>query len=239
MCRPTKVSSLLAAMQPLDEPDIGLGQFVGILAAGRDCRPGRRVAIAGQRGVVQLDVAAAGGVERLEFFPEDSDHVGEERVAIVVDLRIEAAVAEPEMKHRRGRDGDFRNAVRPECGEKLIVARNDGPPARQPILGIGRWRHTVFLAFRMEAQDAFLFEPQPVERLRQAARPDPPPELPVGDRRHAERVLKRDDLPDALVLDVDIGPVVERARLVRPGGVQQPGGPDEAPDMFGPERRPT
>ena len=221
----------------VDEADIGVGQFVGILAARHDRRPCRVVAIAGQRGIVELDIAAAGLFQIGDFLPEDGDEIGEEVVPAVIDRRVEAAVAQPEMQHRGRCDGDFGNALRPERGDKFVIAGDDGPPARQPALGIGRRRHAVFLALRMEAEDALRLQPHPVQRFRQAARPDPAPELPVGDRGQAELVLKRDDLPDAIVLDVDIGPVVERAGLVRPGGVQQPAGPHETPDMLDPEGR--
>src|SRR5207253_7806524 len=120
--------------------------------------------------------------------------------------------------------------------QEPVVVRHDALLALEPLLRIRRGGDAHHAALGAKAEGT-VAQAEALDGVDEARGPASPPEFAVGDARQAERLLKGDDLADAVVLHGAKAGVVELAGLVRARRVDEPRRPDEAADVLGVEGR--
>ena len=179
----------------------------------------------GPHRVVELQVAAAGVVERLDGLAVDLGEVVEIAVHVRVGVRADGGAAAAEVHHRRRGDGHLRHDLadrlqEPEVLEHGMVGGEVELARDLQAFGLGV--HAVELDALIDRHAlAALQAPEEVEVPPGAA------ELAVGDELEADRLLLGDQLADLLVLhggelrgrDGALG--VFGARLLERRGAQQ------------------
>ncbi len=221
----------------VDQTDVARDQRVRIVAAGAHRVAERLVAEHRLRDLVELDVAPAGGGERRELRDVDLDDVAEERLDVGVDGRIDAGIAARVVQIRRRRQRGLDRARRVPVRERDLVG-DDRPGAPDPGDG-ERGRADLRRVARVVALDDDVADrvgAREPGHLRDE--PEPPglaPELAVGDRLEADRLLPADHPRDVPVLGLAQAIRVERRRGV--AGVEQRPGAQQAADVLGAEGR--
>ena len=99
-------------MRGVDQLGVGVRQRVGIVAALDGAGAHHRIAQVGEVGVVELDVAAAGGVEGVDLGAVARGEIGEELVEVGVGVDVDRRPPAAEVDHRRRRDRHLRRLRR-------------------------------------------------------------------------------------------------------------------------------
>ena len=188
----------------------------------------------GPHCVVELQVAAAGVVERLDRLLVGLPEIVEETVEIGIDLLLDAALGQAEMQHRRRRDGHLRHDLgmgleKLEVLEHGVVGESDLAHDAQALrLGLHAAELDALVAL---VQLDAVQHPEEVEVPPGAAK------LAVGGERKPELLLLLDDLLDLAVLDrLELGRR-DRALFALGARLLERRGAQEAADMIGAERR--
>ncbi len=156
----------------------------------------------GEERIVDLDVAAAGGLQRRDLLPVDARHVGEEGLDIRIGgLRDRPAPAVEVHPGRRGHR-DLRRAPRRvadhgEVGDHDVVGAVEGA-YRADVL-----RHVAegVILRALEARVGAVGDLDPAELADEVDPPVLAPELAIRDDVQSDILLEADRLADALVLD--------------------------------------
>ncbi len=221
----------------VDDARVDLLQVVRVVAALARLRQFLLRAEVGPHGVVELQVAAAGVVERLDRLAVGLAEILEERVEVGIDLFRDRLAAAAEMQHRRRRDRHLRRSPARvalllqelEMLQHRMVVRKvelaDDADARRA----GSGRRRTGCPRRGET----------VRSRRGAEEIEMPPgaaELAVGRELQADRGLLLHDLFDLAVLD--LAQVVGRdfARLELGARLLDARRPQQAADFIGAER---
>src|SRR5260370_6117250 len=120
--------------------------------------------------------------------------------------------------------------------EEAVVAGDDAPLALERRSCVRRGRDPDDAAAIAKRQSA-VAQAEAVHGIDETRRPAAAVELAVGDRGQAERLLERDDFPDALVLHLFELVFSQFFFLVGARSLQQPLGPHEAADVLDVKRR--
>ena len=223
----------------IDLLDVTQVHVLGVLAAPADLRPLGGVVEVGQAGVVELQVGAAQLAEPAHLVGVGSGQIGPESLDVGIDRGVEHRGAAAVVNHVRRGDGllgDGRGHVVPD--EREVFAEDgvvqpdlaaDVQRGGRPIDGPGRVGE---LHREMAGRPG-----DPAELVNKVHVPGRPPELPVGGRLQAHLFLHSDRLDDLFILDraqVSSRDPARREILTR---LVQPGRPEQAADVVGPERR--
>ena len=205
-------------------------ELVGIVAADGHLGPEVRVAQVGEAHVVELQVAAAGGVQLGDLGAIGVDEIGPVLVEIRVRLRVDDRPAAHEAGHARPGDRDLRRAVgdRVEVGEGIDEDR----PLVAHLADDRRDRRALALAGEV-GRPLALRQPDPGEPTEEVEVPPVAAELAVGDRVQPDRLFTGGELGDALVLDGLELVGRQLAVLARLARRQQPSRAEQAPDVVG------
>src|SRR2546426_10368296 len=179
-----------------------------------------RIAVAGQRRVVELQIGAPLGGEVRELVAIQLHQIRKEGVPVRVHASLEGLRAEEVMHHRRRGDGRLGPAAPHRRPEEAIVVRDDTVLAPEGSPGIRGRGHANDAAFIPEGQSS-VAQPETVNRIDEPRRPAAAAELAVGDRRQAEQFLEGHDLADAFILDVLKFLFIQAFRLVRARRLEQ------------------
>ena len=225
-----------AADGGVDQLGVGVRQGVGIVAALDRAGAHHRIAEVREVGVVELEVAAAGGVQGVDLGPVAGGEIGEEPLEVGIGVEVDRRPPTAEVDHRRRRDRHLRRLR----DDRLQVAEvvdldvadvaqrpDDGEAGRRHVDGVGGIGAGGDVAGDGDAAE--LFEEVEVEPR--------PAVLAVRDAAHPQRLDLTDGGGDRLVL--------HGAQLVggdRPGGPLGAGavddvGAQQAADLLGAERR--
>ena len=209
------------------------GQPVGIVAALFRVRPLLRVANHRPRGVVELQVAAAGVVEGADRLLIGEPDVVEIGVDVRIDLLADGLAALAEMQGRRRRDRHLRRHLGVVLDEAEMVEMRVAGKA-----DLADDAHALGLGLHPGKGDALAggIELSAVELFVEIELPPGTPELAVGRELEPDLLLLLDGLLDLAVLDClelvggDLALPMLGARLLERRRTQQ------APDVIGAER---
>ena len=184
----------------VDDLGVDAGQLVGVLAAGARLRQLLLGAQVGPHRVVELQIAAAGVVERLDGLAVELGEVVEVGVHVRVGLLADGLAAAAEVHHRRRGDGHLRHEL--GVGGQELEVREHGMVGGEvqlaghlQALGLGLDAVELDAVVEHDALAAGQV-PEEIEVPPGAA------ELAVGGELQAHLLLLLEDLPDLLVLDL-------------------------------------
>ena len=188
----------------VEQRDIGPEQVVRVFAERAHALAQVVVEEIGQDRIVDLDIAAAGGLQRGDLLPVDGRDIGPESVHLRIGLAAHRRAPAVEMDAARRGDGDLRR-LRGRRGQHLVVALHDIARPGQPGLGAHRAR-IVFpagVAAGKRQVAVGLGNADAPDRLDEFEPPDGAAELAVGDRaRDRPPSCTLATCADAIVLDL-------------------------------------
>ena len=174
-------------------------ELVGILAAGDHLLAEVGVAQVGEADVVHLEVAATGGVERVDLGAVGGDEVVPELVEVGVHVAVDHLRTAHQVRHARPRDRDLRDRLRRRIGEEREVVDEDRL-VEVDLADDDRDRRALTLA-REVLRSLALGGADPAERGEEVEVPPVATELAVGDGWQADRLLLGHHFRDRFVLD--------------------------------------
>src|SRR5262249_48598298 len=150
-------------------------------------------------GVVELQIAAAGVVERADRLPVGLRQIIEDRIALGVELLVDGAWFQAEMQDGRTGDRHLRNDARVRLQELEVL--------QERVIGEAELaHHSNALRLGLDALelDAVieLVELDAVEQTVEIEMPPRPAELAVGRLLHPDVFLLLDQLLDLAILDL-------------------------------------
>src|SRR5688572_2687772 len=221
----------------IEEMRIARGQLVGVLAARFHVLAGVHVAVARQRGIVELQVSAAFLRQLVDLVAVDPRQGTEVALAVTIDGGIERLRPE-EVVHDVGRGHGHLGHAFPDHGlEEAVVVGDDALAPLERRFGVGRRRDPDHRAFVPEAQGA-IAQAESLHGVDEPRRPAPAAELPVGDRRQGDRVLESHGLAHAFVVQALHLVIADLSSLAVARGLDRALRPEEAADVLDAKRRP-
>ncbi len=218
-------------------PRIAVDQPIGVLSFFRLGRAVLGIAEVGKENIVHLQVAAAGIVECAHGLGVGGGKVGEQGVGVLIFLRVDVRLRNPEMAAARTGDRDFRHHVS-GASQKAVMLQHRVIVGEVELSRDGREDRTQLHAVELHALVAF-FEVQPLQPAHEIIVPERTPDLAVGHDwqpgvlLHAHYgvnslVLNRLELfgADRLFLVMALSRILHGLR------------PKQASNMVGAERRP-
>ena len=220
--------------------DVFVDQRAPVVAARLELRLHLGIAELGERGLVDLHVAAAGIGQRLQLLAEGLDRVVPELVEVLVGAGQHRGVAAAEMQRAGAGDGDLRNELGVGADELEIRHVDRIGPAHAALdhARPAAWRacrvpvRAALGVLAADGVDADVAELAVEEAVIGAAA-----EFAVGRELQADALLQRERILDGLVLGRGQRGLVDFAAGEFRALVEQRLRAQQAADVLGAERR--
>jgi len=217
--------------------DLKIDEAIRVLSGIFNALANGRIAQQRQRNFVELNVAAARRRERSDFLTKDAGEVGEKALNIAVGRGVGKIRAAVKVHRRRRRQRDLRRNLGHIANEAELI-EGERPDAAQLAGGIGRGEihHMAVIVAEFKFRG---LDDKTLDALGEAPPIRAAAKLSIGDDLQARRLLQRDDIADATVLDLCEILIVDALGVMVLEGLAQLGRPKEAADMIGAKRGPA
>src|SRR6266849_7504403 len=222
------------ARHPVGHVDIAINQAVPIVATGRERGPDPGIAEFGERGLVDLDIAAACHRQCSEFAPEGIDNVAPECIDIIVGARRHRGVAAAEMQRTWARNGDLRHGSSHRLQAHEVVHVNWTTPCDPAADPRRRLQAAPLAAASFDRRHCV--DGNVAQLAVEIAVIGGAAEFPIADDRESGRLLQPDSAQDRFVFDGGKLVTADLAGAKATARCDQALGPQQTADVLGPER---